>query len=164
MRKTKFLILLTFSVIFLLISCDDEEDSLIGTTGPGGGIIFYDKGSYSDGWRFLEAAPQDLDGTYSWTEAKNACENYYTIVNGKKYIGWYLPDQKELNDMYLYLVEEGLGSFEYNIFYWTSTEVKSTDGTSESEEAYAIKFYEEYGIRKRFKKIEEKCVRPIRAC
>lgn len=25
--------------------------------GPAGGCIFYDKGSYSDGWRYLEAAP-----------------------------------------------------------------------------------------------------------
>jgi hypothetical protein len=25
--------------------------------GPAGGWVFYDKGSYSDGWRYLEAAP-----------------------------------------------------------------------------------------------------------
>lgn len=31
----------------------------VGDAGPAGGVIFYDKGSYSDGWRFLEAAPQD---------------------------------------------------------------------------------------------------------
>jgi len=27
--------------------------------GPAGGLIFYDKGSISDGWRYLEAAPSD---------------------------------------------------------------------------------------------------------
>lgn len=29
----------------------------IGGTGPAGGYIFYDKGYYSDSWRYLEAAP-----------------------------------------------------------------------------------------------------------
>ena len=44
--------------------------SIIGTSGPAGGIIFYDKGSYSDGWRYLEAAPSDQGkvewGGYTW--------------------------------------------------------------------------------------------------
>jgi hypothetical protein len=31
----------------------------IGATGPAGGLVFYDKGSYSEGWRYLEAAPVD---------------------------------------------------------------------------------------------------------
>jgi len=34
----------------------------IGDTGPAGGIVFHDKGFYSEGWRYLEAAPTDLDG------------------------------------------------------------------------------------------------------
>ena len=29
----------------------------IGATGPAGGIVFYRKNDYSDGWRYLEAAP-----------------------------------------------------------------------------------------------------------
>lgn len=28
--------------------------------GPAGGYVFYDKGEYSDGWRYLEAAPVDI--------------------------------------------------------------------------------------------------------
>jgi TolB-like protein len=33
----------------------------IGDVGPAGGIIFYDKGIFSDGWRYLEAAPASTD-------------------------------------------------------------------------------------------------------
>jgi hypothetical protein len=32
----------------------------IGSTGPAGGLVFYDKGSDSGGWRYMEAAPVDL--------------------------------------------------------------------------------------------------------
>jgi TolB-like protein len=33
----------------------------IGSTGPAGGLIFYDKGNNTNGWRYLEAAPSDVD-------------------------------------------------------------------------------------------------------
>jgi hypothetical protein len=38
----------------------------IGDTGPGGGIVFHDKGNDNDGWRFLEAAPEDVEGRFTW--------------------------------------------------------------------------------------------------
>ena len=37
-----------------------EVENTIGQKGQAGGYIFYDKGEYSDGWRYLEAAPSDL--------------------------------------------------------------------------------------------------------
>jgi hypothetical protein len=35
----------------------------IGDTGPAGGIVFYDKGNTTGGWRYLEAAPASTEGT-----------------------------------------------------------------------------------------------------
>ena len=42
---------------------------IIGSTGPAGGIVFYDKGEYTDGWRYLEAAPADMNTTLAWASS-----------------------------------------------------------------------------------------------
>lgn len=48
----------------------------IGDEGPAGGIIFYDKGSYSQGWRYLEAAPAGWAGTNDpWFDIFWGCES-----------------------------------------------------------------------------------------
>jgi hypothetical protein len=36
--------------------------------GPAGGWVFYDKGSYSDGWRYLEAAPASVEIIVKWMQ------------------------------------------------------------------------------------------------
>jgi parallel beta-helix repeat protein len=53
--------------------CGNTPDQIhpdIGETGPAGGLIFYDKGEVSDGWRYLEAALSDQhyigDYTVEW--------------------------------------------------------------------------------------------------
>ena len=36
------------------------NSATVGSIGPAGGIVFYDKGEYSDGWRFLETTPGEI--------------------------------------------------------------------------------------------------------
>jgi hypothetical protein len=38
----------------------------IGDTSPGGGMAFYDKGKYSDGWRYMECAPASTETWAKW--------------------------------------------------------------------------------------------------
>jgi len=53
----------------------------IGETGPAGGLIFFDKGNNSDGWRYLEAAPSDLPAKLKpVTENINRSESSERIV------------------------------------------------------------------------------------
>ena len=115
----------------------------VGDIGPSGGYIFYDQGFYSDGWRYLEAAPSDLNGTYQFNSVKtysggtavgkgksntenisagatSACLNYSITVKGNVFDDWFLPSKDELNLMYVNLHKKNLGNFS-NTIYWSSS-------------------------------------------
>jgi hypothetical protein len=55
----------------------------VGDKGPAGGKVFYDKGSYSDGWRYLEVAPAD-EGTYVWGGYGTSVEETGTAIGTGK--------------------------------------------------------------------------------
>lgn len=64
---------------------EKEERYSVGDRGPAGGYVFYDKGNYSDGWRYLEAAPADIrvvggvptvDSTLSGYESAEECYQF----------------------------------------------------------------------------------------
>ncbi len=112
----------------------------LGGDGPAGGKVFYDKGSYSDGWRYLEAAPSD-QGVFVWggngdiiggTQADigsgkaNTANIVATLVDngGTNYAAkicneldeggftdWFLPSKDELNKLYERKVAEDGSTF-----------------------------------------------------
>lgn len=44
----------------------EYQPSSVTSPGPAGGTIFYDKGFYSDGWRYLEAATENVGSYHRW--------------------------------------------------------------------------------------------------
>jgi hypothetical protein len=121
----------------------------IGDRGPAGGIVFYDKGTSSDGWRYLEAAPAETEFTAqwsTWTSARWPTLNdgigsgkgnteqmaQYTSeypaarlcvrINLNGFNDWFLPSIEELDLMYKNLKQKGLGNFSNNM-YWSSSVV-----------------------------------------
>jgi hypothetical protein len=61
---------------------DAIKPGIIGDTGPAGGLIFYDKGSYSEGWRYLEAMPFDQGANVIWSTVDSPYTTYVDVATG----------------------------------------------------------------------------------
>lgn len=68
--------------IHLKKSCQETTNYSVGDTGTAGGIVFYDKGSYSDGWRYAEASLVDLS-YFEWGCATSSIGNAQNTAIGK---------------------------------------------------------------------------------
>jgi len=120
----------------------------VGDTGPAGGIVFYDEGSYTNnGWRWLEAAPSDqstdvqwYNGSYVPTGATfigigsgdanttqivlvQGAGTYAASICANLSLGgcddWFLPSMDDLNLMYGQ--KEVVGGFASD-WYWSSSQ------------------------------------------
>ncbi|MDR1257120.1 MAG: DUF1566 domain-containing protein [Spirochaetaceae bacterium] len=111
------LVMTMLATLAMLAACALDGANLIG---PGGGFVFYDKGSYSGGWRYLECAPENA-GTGTWEDARKLCEDY--SLGG--YGGWRLPDKDELEE--LLNGKHGTGLFSNGV-YWSSQEEEGSAG------------------------------------
>jgi hypothetical protein len=127
----------------------------LGDIGPAGGWVFYDKGAYSGGWRYLEAAPRNAGGDIQWglfdkdvsgtgTAVGTGKRNTRLILEALGRAGqtgmaaqlcaafaaggfkdWFLPSRDELNLMYKNLKVRGLGNFQPGV-YWSSSGLDDT--------------------------------------
>ncbi|GHU46722.1 hypothetical protein FACS1894200_00860 [Spirochaetia bacterium] len=122
----------------------------VGDVGPAHGIIFFDKGNFSNGWRYLEAAPVEAEFEATWgAYGKTVSGTGTTVGSGKRntqviveqldklgesgnaaqmcaslsfdnYNDWFLPSRDELDLLYNNLKAKGLGDFEDSVYFSSS--------------------------------------------
>jgi len=144
----------------------------IGDTGPGGGIVFYDKGSVSNGWRYLEAAPVN-HGALRWSSSDYATTliagTEAAIGTGKANTAailavdanapaakacasyreggkddWFLPSIDELNEMYKARSYLGMSSDTF----WSSSQYSNYRAWGQHfGHGYQDYTYKDYGYR-----------------
>ena len=153
----------------LALSLDNNSNVYqVGSIGPSGGYVFMDKGSYSNGWRYLEAAPNTYEfetrvGVRSGDKPNIQRElDLCRAMNINGLTGWDLPTVDELVLMYGNLKQKGLGNFK-NSGYLSSTDwMDVTSGDSYNNFGYlGINFND--GSRDKGYYSTDRLIRAIRA-
>jgi hypothetical protein len=126
--------------------CAGTASYSLGSQGPAGGYVFYDKGSYTNGWRYLEAYPSEVLGTWGCQSTNiigtstaigtgenntslilatcNQTNTVASLINNLVIGGfddWFVPSRDELARIQDVLVTPNIGNF-YAGFYWSSSQ------------------------------------------
>jgi hypothetical protein len=153
----------------------------VGQTGPGGGIVFFNKGNANGGWQYLESAASDQSTGIQWGCSGTFIPGtQFTVGSGEANTSlivagcndasfaaklcdnlslggqtdWFLPSRDELNLMYKNMYLNSQGNFNTSAVYWGSTETDS--GT-----AWTFNFGNEYASN--YSKSDTTYVRAVRA-
>jgi len=124
----------------------------VGEPGPAGGLVFYDKGKTTKGWRYLEAAPQDASSGIQWYNGSNVDVKTDTKIGSGKanteaiiaaqgsgsyaatlcrdlttggFSDWFLPSKDELNLLHTVRATNGQGGFA-KADYWSSSQLNDS--------------------------------------
>ena len=72
----------------------------VGDSGPAGGHVFYDKGVFSGGWRYLEAAPVETEIDALWGGYGTDVPGTVTVVgSGRQNTQLIINRLRQLNEM-----------------------------------------------------------------
>ena len=157
----------------------------VGDTGPAGGLVFYDKGQYSDGWRYLELSPVESEAALQWGshgtelgvtssgigEGRSNTERiaetvgelplrpqaatYCDDLSVGGYDDWFLPSLEELDLVFWSLAQKDLGTLQKAGFGYWSS--------SEFDENFAWAQGFSEGVQGKIEKTELFLVRAVRA-
>lgn len=123
----------------------DIPEYKAGDQGPAGGIVFYDKGKVTDGWRFMEAWHTNEPATLKWAASTSMTpsgtgkeigagyNNTYNILSGGDFPAamaainatyggrgdWFLPSNDELSALYKQRSNAALNLSDSS--YWSSS-------------------------------------------
>jgi hypothetical protein len=137
----KFYHFLYFIFLFSLQSFTQNNPFKIGDTGPGGGIIFHDKGDWVDDWRYPEANTTDrpfrnysqgrvnkttntigsgLRNTLNMPDIENDYNFSISMKTDGGKRGWYIPNKIESQNLYYYKRDHGNDKLNLQSdWYWT---------------------------------------------
>ena len=157
----------------------------VGDTGPAGGLVFFDKGQYSDGWRYLELAPPESEVSLQWgspgigvqgtsegigdgrgnteriaeaigeLQLRPLAATYCNELTVGGFDDWFLPSLDELDLVFWALAQKDLGLLQKEGYGYWSS--------SEFDENFAWAQGFSEGVQGKIEKAELFLVRAVRA-